>query len=153
VPVLELADGKTLNQSSTIARYLGEKFGIAGKDEWERAKVNEVVDFHKDVSGQLTPYFYVAHGFIEGDKAALRESVYVPKAAQHLPYYVKLLKQSGSGFFAPSGLTFVDFIIADYFCTQKRIEPEMLKNYPELEAHYTKVHSLPQLKDYLANRP
>jgi len=154
VPVLELDNGKQLNQSATIARFIAEKFNLAGKDEWERAKVNEVVDFQKDVYSELAPYFYTVLGYREGDKDKLRKEVYEPGVARILPLYEKLLKESGSGFFAPSGVTYVDFMVADYFNTfEKRAEPELLKNHPELAAFVKRVHSLPQLQKYIAGRP
>jgi len=154
VPVLELENGKQLNQSATIARYLAEKHNLAGKDEWEKAKVNEVVDFQKDVYSELAPYFYNVLGYREGNKEQLRKDVYEPGVARILPLYEKLLKESGSGFFAPSGLTFVDFMVADYLNTWvERVEPDMLKNHPELVAFVKRVHSLPQLQSYIASRP
>jgi len=154
VPVLELENGKQLNQSATIARYLAEKHNLAGKDDWEKAKVNEVVDFQKDVYTELAPYFYNVLGYREGNKEQLRKDVYEPGVARILPLYEKLLKESGSGYFAPSGLTFVDFMVADYLNTWvERVEPDMLKTHPELAAFVKRVHSLPQLQSYIASRP
>ena len=154
VPVLEVDNGKQLNQSATIARFIAEKFNLAGKDEWERAKVNEIVDFQKDVYSELAPYFYVALGFRVGDKDQLREDVYEPGVARLLPMYEKLLKQAGFGFFAPSGLTYVDFMVADYLNTfQQRVESELLKDYPDVDAFVKRVHTLPQLQNYMASRP
>ncbi|KAI1709030.1 putative glutathione S-transferase 7 [Ditylenchus destructor] len=112
-PVLEV-DGKQLAQSSAIARYLAERFGIAGKNAWEKAQLHEIVDFQKDVYTELSPYYYVMLGFKQGDKDALRKDVFLPAAERIFPQYVRLLKESGSGFFAPSGLTYADFIVGDY---------------------------------------
>uniref|UniRef100_A0A915DBT6 Glutathione S-transferase n=1 Tax=Ditylenchus dipsaci TaxID=166011 RepID=A0A915DBT6_9BILA len=138
VPVLEV-DGKKLYQSATICRYLGEKHGLAGKDDWEKAKVNEVVDFYKDVYAELTPYQYNIMYSQPGDTKKLRE---------------ELLKESGSGYFAPSGITFVDFIVADYLLNWKLKEEKFMKDkFPELIAYVDKVHALPQLQDYLSERP
>ena len=38
-----------------------------GKDEWERAKVNELFDYYKDVYAELSAYLYVKLGFREGN--------------------------------------------------------------------------------------
>jgi hypothetical protein len=41
---------------------------LAGKDEWEKAKVDEIFDFYKDVYAELMPkYIYILQGFVQGD--------------------------------------------------------------------------------------
>lgn len=151
VPVLEVG-GKQLAQSAAILRYLANKYDLAGKNEWEKAKVDEIMDFYKDTASELVPYLYVKMGYREGNLEQLRRDVFVPGVQQRFPLYVKLLAESGSGFFAPSGLTFVDFAIADYFRTIQIAEPELLKEYPELVKHLEKVYALTELKQYLSTR-
>uniref|UniRef100_A0A915E0P3 glutathione transferase n=1 Tax=Ditylenchus dipsaci TaxID=166011 RepID=A0A915E0P3_9BILA len=142
VPVLEV-DGKKLYQSATICRYLGEKHDLAGKDDWEKAKVNEVVDFYKDVYAELAHYLYNIMYSRPGDTKKLREEVFVPGATRLFAIFVKLLKESGSGYFAPSGLTFVDFIVADYLLNWKLKEEKFMKDkFPELIVYVDKVHAL-----------
>lgn len=43
LPVLEI-DGKIVNQSVAISRYLAKKAGLAGKDEWESLLVDVAID-------------------------------------------------------------------------------------------------------------
>lgn len=43
VPVLEI-DGKVVNQSIAISRYLAKKAGLAGNDEWESLLIDVAVD-------------------------------------------------------------------------------------------------------------
>jgi hypothetical protein len=42
-------DGQVLAQSVTISRFLGRKFQLAGKNEWDAAKCDEFVDAYNDV--------------------------------------------------------------------------------------------------------
>uniref|UniRef100_A0A183CB11 glutathione transferase n=1 Tax=Globodera pallida TaxID=36090 RepID=A0A183CB11_GLOPA len=77
VPVLEV-DGKQLGQSTTILRFLAEKFALAGKDEWEKAKADEIINFQKDAYTELAPYIYTKLGFREGDLDKLRVEVLEP---------------------------------------------------------------------------
>uniref|UniRef100_A0A914DPH3 glutathione transferase n=1 Tax=Acrobeloides nanus TaxID=290746 RepID=A0A914DPH3_9BILA len=109
VPVLEV-DGKTLPQSSAINRYLARKYGLAGKDDFEAAQIDAVADFHKDVNNELAPYIYAKLGFKPGDPATLKQA-FLESTDKLFPTYVKLLKESGSGFFAKSGLSWVDFVV------------------------------------------
>lgn len=46
-PVLEI-DGKLLNQSTAIARYLSKKAGLAGCDDWESLLIDIAVDNVQD---------------------------------------------------------------------------------------------------------
>jgi glutathione S-transferase len=78
--------------------------------------------------------------------------VFVPGVAKLFPKFVKLLEQSGSGFFAPSGLTYVDLVMAEYLHTRIRNDPDVFGEYSELSAFVERVYALPQLKEHLAGR-
>ncbi|KAL3106962.1 hypothetical protein niasHT_011166 [Heterodera trifolii] len=152
VPVLEV-DGKPLGQSATILRYVAEKFDLAGKDEWEKAKANEIMDFQKDANTDLAPYLYVKMGFREGDLEKLRGEVFEPGVKRILPLFEKLLKESGSGYMLKSGLSMVDFQVSNFLYTFIKLEPDTINAYPELIKYVDGVHALPQLQKYLKQRP
>jgi glutathione S-transferase len=67
MPVLEI-DGKFLGESCTIARFLARKNGLAGKTEWQQAKVDELMNVQKDFYKELSPFYYSAAGFNEPEK-------------------------------------------------------------------------------------
>lgn len=48
VPVLEI-DGKLMNQSVALTRYLSKKAGLAGSDEWETLLIDIAVDNINDL--------------------------------------------------------------------------------------------------------
>uniref|UniRef100_A0A914CIJ4 glutathione transferase n=1 Tax=Acrobeloides nanus TaxID=290746 RepID=A0A914CIJ4_9BILA len=145
-------DGKPLSQSFAINRYLARKYGLAGKDDFEAAQIDAIADFHKDVYAELAVYLYAKLGYREGDPATLRQA-FLESADKLFPTYVKLLKESGSGFFAKSGVSWADFLIANYLLSIRINEPEALKKYPELEQYVDRIHALPQIKDYVDKRP
>uniref|UniRef100_A0A915CXE7 glutathione transferase n=1 Tax=Ditylenchus dipsaci TaxID=166011 RepID=A0A915CXE7_9BILA len=138
VPILEV-NGKPLTYCHTISRFLARTFGKL------KVSIN-------DVAMDLQPFLYVVAGFHQGDKEGLRKAVFLPGVEKHFPVYVNILKQSGSGFFIPSGLTWIDFVIAEYMTTIKHFEPAILDKYPAITKFVRKVQSLPQIFEYIANR-
>jgi len=46
---LEIDGEKKLAQSNTIARYLAGQYGLAGKNDWERAQADMYVDCVEDI--------------------------------------------------------------------------------------------------------
>jgi hypothetical protein len=52
----------------------------------------------------------------------LRKAIFLPAVEKHFPVYVNILKQSGSGFFVSSGLTWIDFVVSEYMTTIKHFE-------------------------------
>lgn len=60
VPVLEV-NGKHLAQTHTICRHLAHKFNIAGKNDWEKAKCDEIVDGVQDF--QQRKFFFLPLNF------------------------------------------------------------------------------------------
>ena len=48
VPVLEV-DGKKIDQSTAISRYLAKQCGLAGKNDWESLEIDSTVDTIHDV--------------------------------------------------------------------------------------------------------
>ncbi|CAG7838283.1 unnamed protein product, partial [Allacma fusca] len=57
VPLLEF-NGKRLVQSQAIFRYLAKQFNLTGKDEFEAAQCDEVVDAVKDTYQVFMPVFF-----------------------------------------------------------------------------------------------
>jgi len=150
VPVLEI-DGKQFVESNAINRYLARKNGLAGKDEIEELVVDAIGDYHKDVYADLAPYIYVKLGFREGNLDAQRKDFH-DATNKHFANYVKMLKESGSGFFVKSGLTWVDFMVSEYLSSIKIHAPETFEQYPELAKFIDRVRSLPEIKDYVEKR-
>ena len=56
------------------------------------------------------------------------------------------------GFLAPSGVTFIDFIIADSLYTMKKLEPKLLAEYPDIVKYIDRVYGLKQLAKYMGSR-
>ncbi len=53
LPVLEY-DGQTLGQSMAIVRFLAREFNLAGKNSWEQARADMVVECVQDFVNSKT---------------------------------------------------------------------------------------------------
>ncbi|KAI1727520.1 glutathione S-transferase 1 [Ditylenchus destructor] len=129
-----------------------EQLPLAGKTDVESALLDSIMDLQKDFQNEVQSYFMVAMGRKEGDKDKLYKEVFVPAAERHFPRCIKLLNESGSGFYGKSGVSWVDFHLASSILTLKHFAPDMVKKYPELQSHCDRVHALPQLQSYLSKR-
>nr|CAD2189461.1 unnamed protein product [Meloidogyne enterolobii] len=66
VPVLEV-DGKQLAQCGAIMQFLGKRFDLAGKNEWEEAKAMEIIFLNDEMGYAVEPYIDAMFGFHEGN--------------------------------------------------------------------------------------
>ncbi|MGB0669462.1 MAG: glutathione S-transferase family protein [Porticoccaceae bacterium] len=97
-------NGKWLNQSNAIARYIGRLTGYYPEDPWEAALCDAIVDTADDTMKRLIDTFTMA----ENEKKAVREEL----VATTLPMFLSGLHQSlleqGGTFFADNHLSIAD---------------------------------------------
>ncbi|KAI6232876.1 hypothetical protein M3Y99_00974300 [Aphelenchoides fujianensis] len=153
LPELQIDQKFVLTQSHAIARLLGNWFGLNGKNEWDRALIDQYAGVFKDFVRELNPYLFVLLGRAEGDKKKMRKTLFQPTITRTFPQFVGILTQSTSGFLLSSGLSWVDFYYVEYFFSINRLEPNTFKKYRELLAYVERVHALPNLADYIKIRP
>jgi glutathione S-transferase len=82
----------------------------------------------------------------------VHKEIFAPGLAKYFPLYEKLLKESGSGFLVKGGLTWIDFVVSEFFNTIVYMDPVSWKKYPTLEEYRERVQSLPQIKKYVESR-
>ena len=92
-------------------------------------------------------------GFGQGDLEKLKEEVFVPAVKKNFPFFVNALKKTGSGYLVGQGLTYVDLPVAEFVANLDEKVPAFVDQFPELRAHYQKVHSNPDLKKWRETRP
>ncbi|CAD5213717.1 unnamed protein product [Bursaphelenchus okinawaensis] len=150
VPIL-LIDGKPLAESHTITRYAGRVSKLDGNTPEETAFIDQAYEITRTFYDSAFPYFKVVLGFSEGDKEQLKKEVFAPAAEKQLKNIENLLQPSG--FFGPSGPTYVDFFYAQITEFYNQHAPEVLGKYPASLEHAKRVHRLSQLQEYFKNRP
>uniref|UniRef100_A0AC35FJA4 Glutathione S-transferase n=1 Tax=Panagrolaimus sp. PS1159 TaxID=55785 RepID=A0AC35FJA4_9BILA len=152
LPILEY-DGHIILESNAINRFLAKKYNLAGKDEYEQALVDGIADIQKDFMYAVAPYYLAVMGRGPGNPDDLKKEHLDDSVARFFPMYANFLQESKSGFMAPSGLTWVDFVITEYLTTLFHFDSTIYENYNDLKDYIERVHNIPQLKNYYESRP
>jgi len=155
VPVLEV-DGKMLAQSRAINRFLAKKYGLAGKDAMEQAKVDMYVDCLEDLIPKIRPAVreYMTNQRNQQDT----ELVLIHEVAEkHLVPYIQLiekhLEKNGSGFLVGNSLTWADIEHFSFFSALIEMKPDLLSDVPHFKNLRSVVENEPPIKKYLDTRP
>ncbi|KAH9640312.1 hypothetical protein HF086_001664 [Spodoptera exigua] len=121
MPVIEF-DGKQYAQSIAIARYLGNKYGLAGDTLEDKLEIDQNVYLINDLRTKAASANY------EKDEV-IKEQKYKEFS---------------------EGLTWADFMFAglfDYLAAMMRM-PDLRKRYPALQQVVDRVYSFPSVKAY-----
>jgi glutathione S-transferase len=151
MPVLEV-DGVKLPQSMTIARFLAKQFGLAGKDNFEQAKVDAVVDTSIDLAVKFVPILFEQDEVKKKEEMTKFLSDELPKHFQNLENLAKLYSDGGL-FFVGKQLTWGDLEIYDMLEYIVRVDSDILHSYPWLQRNRQEVEKHPKIAAYLKNRP
>ncbi len=153
LPLLEV-DGKQLAGSGPIARFLAERFGLAGSNDFENADIAGIDDVIYDLA-QLVINVYFEKA--ETRKADLKKAL----LETHLPRYLGVLEKRASA--SPEGwlwgtkLTWPDFhfyvVLAGLPGYLEQQVPDVLKSYPALTKLMTSVETLPNIAMWIKERP
>jgi glutathione S-transferase len=151
MPVLEF-DGVKLPQSRTIARFLAKQFHLAGKDNFEQAKVDAVADTINDLIHAYAPFR------AEQDEAKQQEltkkflAEELPKHFKNLELLGKLYGDGGP-YFVGNHLTWADLFFYDLGQTILGLDENALNNSQWLKQNRAEVEKQPRIAEYLKNRP
>jgi glutathione S-transferase len=151
MPALEF-DGVKIPQSLSIARFLAKQFQLAGKDNFEQAKVDAVVDTIIDASMKLMPLS------MEQDEVKKQELIKkcmgeeMPKHLQNIEVLGKLYGNGGS-FLVGNQLTWADLLFHYFGEILLGMDENCLDNHPWLKQNRAEVEKQPKIAEYLKNRP
>jgi glutathione S-transferase len=113
---------------------------LDGKDKEEKFELDQILELMRDMYDQISPYFLAVTRRESKDQDKLRDEKLKPNLEKFLPYFESYLKESGSGFFVKSGVSYVDFYVADFFYTLHGFEKDLFeKKYSFMIEHYKKV--------------
>ena len=153
VPILEV-DGKVITQSNTINRYVGKLAGLYPKDDWQAARVDEVMDAVEDITTRIGSTIA-----LEGEaKQKAREALAAGAIPRFLQQLESRLKAGGGEWFVENRLT-----VADLKCylwvrwlksgALDHIPAEIVDEHaPLLAKHLERVKNHPRIAAYYAAR-
>jgi len=152
LPVLELANGRQLSQSLTIARFLGTKLGLASDDPFENAWGDQLVSAIEDIY----PVYYANYvrAFLSGDQEKKSVTLQELKEKGFEPLLCRLDKFLGDKkYFCSEKVHWVDVVIAEFI---NRIEcsfdKNLLSKHPNIVAHSKRIHENPGVAKRAATR-
>jgi len=155
MPLLTV-EGHTYCQSLSIARYLAEKFGLAGKSDLEKFRGDMISHCVEDMSMAYIGVFRET----DPDKKAQLEKKY---NTEQLPVFYsnfeKMLKENkgGDGFFVGDSITWADLMFyhyADMFASVSGHGLKiLLKDHPKLLGLAERVGNHPKVAEWVAKRP
>lgn len=70
---------------------------------------------------------------------ALYKSQFLPAVEKYFPIYERRIRTSPSGFISSSGLTWIDFLVAEWLNGLHTIHPDVVGRYPELVMYCHRV--------------
>ncbi|KAI5637382.1 glutathione S-transferase 2 [Phthorimaea operculella] len=149
LPVVEI-DGKQYAQSTSIARYLGHKFGIAGANLEEDLEIDQAVDFLTDIRLKASAPMYEKDPEISKKKK--EENV---KNNGWMLEKLNDIIVKNKGHLACEKLTWADFVFAGIYDMLKFVMqlPELDTKFPAFKKLQETVYSLPGVKEFAEKAP
>ncbi|XP_053597232.1 glutathione S-transferase-like [Microplitis demolitor] len=149
VPVLEV-DGKKINQSVAICRYLAKQYGLAGKDDWQNLEIDATVETIHDIRAKIAAYHYETH-------LEAKEARYEPLVTEILPFYLSRLDsqvKNNGGYMIDGKLTWADLVfvaLLDYLNFMAKFD--ITEKYDNLTCLKKKILDIPGIKSWIERRP
>ncbi|KYN30202.1 Glutathione S-transferase, partial [Trachymyrmex cornetzi] len=149
VPVLEV-DGKKIDQSTAISRYLAKQCGLAGKNDWESLEIDSTVDTIHDVRASIASFHYESNETAKNEKLKASKETTVPYYLERLDAQVK----KNGGYFVGGSLTWADLVfvgLLDYL--NFMMKEDIVEKYENLKQLQKTVEEVPAIKNWIEKRP
>ncbi len=140
-------DGKQIGGAREIARYLGEEFGLAGKNSLENAQIASIGDHFNDMLANAFPCFDAK---TDEDKARLMKQ-FLEKLPKWMAVFER--KVSSTGWLYGDSMTWVDCHIARFISVLVSYGFDILADYPKMAELIKRVESQPNIAKWIEKRP
>jgi len=151
LPILEV-DGRLIGQSMTVARLIAKEGGLMGKNNFETALVESVVDVVTDLREKAITLAFTPDG--PAKEAALKDFLEktLPSILPNLEKFVAA-NPDRSGFFVGAKLSLADLHFYSIIEMLVPKMPNVLQGHPPLKALFDKVAANPKVAEYIKKRP
>jgi len=151
VPLLEV-DGQRLNQTLSIMRYIGRRYNLAGQDDLEAAKIDEIADgVHDFVYDPALLKCLTEQD--EQKKAEMLNEATKNSKTKFLSVFNKLAEANG-GFLVGNSRSWADVYAAYTIDIVEHMgKISLTDDFPALKKLINDILSEKNVKEYIANRP
>nr|AYN44508.1 glutathione S-transferase S14 [Brachionus rotundiformis] len=153
VPILKVDDEPVLVQSMAIARYLATEMNLAGRDNYEKTKVDFVLDLCKEFMDHFAVYVAPEILFPSDEKEEIIED-FLNKIAKYFLQKIQILIQKfgTNGYAVGNEITVADLFIYDLVTNMIKLDPFILENYPNLKENRNQVEENQNLQSYFKEK-
>ena len=152
LPLLEV-DGRILGGSGPIVRFVSERFGLAGSDEFQNAELASTMDTLQDLAVRGLVFYYEKDGAKRAKQKKDLSEKYIPRTLGLLER-ITTINNSEEGWIYGTSVTYVDLAV---FLTlesmQTRVSRHILRGYPSLSQLKRAVEGLPCFEQWNKERP
>ena len=151
LPLLEV-DGKQVTGSVPIARFLAERFGLAGGNDFENAQVAGIIDYIEDFKEKLITVY------LEKDKerqAKLLNMLVSDDIPKYWGNIAKMIEKNNSeaGWISGDKPTYADLSAYTAIEYAVKMYPNFFEEFPGVFKLKGAVETLPNITKWLKERP
>merc|ERR1719427_252335 len=149
MPTLEV-DGEVICQSRAINRFVANELGLYGSNGMERAIIDQVLETIADMFQLINTVMYSKEAK-EKKLEQFKEITSKDKVKLMYNFLTNLLKKKNDGksFFLGDKLSFADISFYVSHCFFSEIDPQVLDQYEELKALFSRVGAQENIKKYM----
>ncbi|CAD5228229.1 unnamed protein product [Bursaphelenchus xylophilus] len=152
-----IVDGKfEICFTPCILAYLGRKYGLEPETVEEKALADVLAQRLSEYHNELKPWVYCLMDLTPAEMLDdLTDGVFSNVALKDFaPIFEKQLESNNTGYLIGDKLTWIDFYCAAFMDNCLTYGPtEKFEKFRRLNYHRNAVYALPQLQEYLRNRP
>lgn len=149
LPLLEV-DGRTLSGSGPIARFLAERLGLAGSNDFDNGKIAGIADYMDDFKEKLVAMYFDEKRRVELLKVLLEEDI--PEYWGTIESMIQKNNAVG-GWVFNDGPTYADFSIYTAVEYVAKMDAEFFDKFPGVLKLKKAVEALPNIAKWLKERP